>query len=550
MYLKNEKGVTLIALTITIIVMIILSSVIIRSSNTHINTQKRDKLYSDIDNLNNKISKYYIEYGDIPVLSKQYCNKEELIALLDTNKSSNGVELNNSTDDNNTTINPNDDDSYYIIDLEKLSGLTLNYGYNSDYNSAKESADNISTNIQDVYIINKTTHQIYYPKGIYTEDYMYYCYNLNSKDISFSWEYKKDSNGRKTIITNRKIELPIGTYINYNAAATDVEGKTIVEKTITSNGGSPTDTGIDRYYKASEKTLAEGNGHGAQTFSNKAVTNGWRVLGADDTTGELLIISADPIQTTETVNFVLQGIAGYNYGEQELNKVCSVFGSGYGATGARSVNIDDLNKITGYNPNNVGKYDPEQNIIGTKYGKDQPYEYGNQTTYAWTETENQISWSGSNTKSGIGSNSKYVTYGFNWYDIASKTWKNSQSTTTPTAIAAFTSTSYDYYPDSLNALSGTGEGLSTESEEYKTLFMNKMGSKVGYFLASSCVFSDSSRVIFGMHIVSSNGRVYFNDLYYSYGNVLELNRGVRPVVSLKADIELERQEDGSYNIIK
>ena len=360
------------------------------------------------------------------------------------------------------------------------------------------------------------------------------------------WMYKKDSKGRETIVTNGVYELPIGTYINYNAAATDAKGETIVEKKITSNAGSPTDTGS---YIAKDKTLTEGNGYGPQEYSNKATTNGWRVLGVDEKTGELLIISADPVKTTGNVDFYLRGIAGYNYGEQELNKVCSVFGSGYGATGARSVDVDDINKITGYNPNNVGKYDPEQKTTGTKYGAGEAYEYGNQTTYAWTETANQISWSGSNTKSGTGSNSNYATYGFNWYDIASKTWKNSmQDTTAPATIATLTSTRYYYYPDSLNTSSGTGEGLSTASEEYKTLFMNKAESKVSYWLASSYVNTYSNFAYFGLRYVSSRGSVNSNTLYSSYGYVYSPSLGVRPVVSLKSDIQLGEGTSGSYDL--
>ena len=361
------------------------------------------------------------------------------------------------------------------------------------------------------------------------------------------WMYKKDSKGRETIVTNGIYDLPIGTYINYNAAATDAKGETVVEKKITSNAGSPTDTG---YYKASEKMVTEGNGYGPQTFSNKATTNGWRVLGVDEKTGELLIISADPVKSTDNKEFYLRGIAGYTYGESELDKVCSIFGSGYGATGARSVDVDDVNKITGYNPNNVGKYDPEQKTIGTKCGKDQPYEYGNQTTYTWTATANVVSWSGSNTKSGTGSaQSKYADYGFNWYDIGSKTWKNSmQDTTMPATIATLTSTSYYYYPDSLKTSSGAGEGLRTTSEEYKTLFMNKAGSKVSYWLASSYVTTISSLAGFGMRSVYSYGNVYYDNLYGSYGRVNSPSRGVRPVVSLKSDIQLGEGTEGSYDI--
>ena len=355
------------------------------------------------------------------------------------------------------------------------------------------------------------------------------------------WMYKKDKKGRETIITNGIYELPIGTYINYDPTK-DENGKEI-EKTTTSNGGSPTDTG---YYKASEKTVTEGNGYGPQEYSNKATTNGWRVLGVNEETGELLIISADLVKTTNNSDFYLRGIAGYNYGEQELNKVCSIFGSGYGATGARSVNVDDVNKITGYNPNNVGKYDPNQTGEGTKFGKSYSYEYGNQTTYTWTSTANQISWSGSNTKKGKGTDDNYATYGFNWYDIASKTWKNSKQNAT--TITTITSDYYHYYPDSLDVLSGAGEGLSTESEEYKTLFMNKASEKISYWLAFTCANTGSDYTSFGMRYVTSNGYVYFRDLYFSTGRVLAQIRGVRPVVSLKINIRLKERTDGSYDL--
>ena len=363
------------------------------------------------------------------------------------------------------------------------------------------------------------------------------------------WVYKKDSKGRETIVTNGVYGLQIGTYINYNAATIDAKGEKIEKKTITSEGGSPTDTGTNLRYKANEKKLTEGNGYGPQTFSNTAKTNGWRVLGVDEETGELLIISADPVKTAADAGFYLRGIAGYNYGEQELNKVCSIFGKGYGATGARSVNVDDVNKITGYNPNNVGKYDPEKKTTGTKCGKDKAYEYGNKTTYSWTTTANEISWSGSNTKSGKGSNSDYATYGFNWYDIASKTWKNSmQNKAISPTIATLTSTTYYYHPDSLNTSPGVGEGLNTANKEYETLFKNKAGSKVDYWLASSYIYPNSDYVYFGICYVNSNGDVRRGNLYGSHGEVVNYSNGVRPVVALRYDIQLGKGTSGSYDL--
>ena len=51
-----------------------------------------------------------------------------------------------------------------------------------------------------------------------------------------------------------------------------------------------------------------------------------------------------------------------------------------------------------------------------------------------------------------------------------------------------------------------------------------------------------------MRYVTSNGYVYFRDLYFSTGRVLTQIRGVRPVVSLKINIRLKERTDGSYDL--
>ena len=366
------------------------------------------------------------------------------------------------------------------------------------------------------------------------------------------WSYKEDSQGRKTIVTNGVLELKIGDYINYNAVAIDANEENIKEETITSNAGTPTET---KFYKAEEKIVTEGNGASNQTFSNKATTNGWRVLGVDETTGEILIISADPVKTTGNANFNLRGIAGYNYGEKELDKVCSVFGKGYGATGARSVDVDDVNKITGYNPKNTGKYDPEQTGSETKFCAKLIYEYGNEATYNWTETEDQISYLGKNNAKGSVLESDYGTYGFNWYDEETKTWKNSMrsdDSTFPAEIVTLTSTRYYYYPNTLTESSSETEvGIKTTSPEYLTLFCNKAGAKISYWLASPYVHTGSGYAHFGLQIVDSNGFVYSSNLYISHGYPYNPSYGVRPVVSLRSDIKLQYDKTKTcYDIIE
>jgi len=181
MNFRNNKGVTLMALTITIIVMLIITSTIIYNSKNQAKMEKINKFYNDIETLNSKIEDYYLKYGDIPILvpesGEAYCNKVELIKILEDKAFYSDLTLNTK---DGQIVNPNDGDEYYIIDLEKLGGFTLNFGYGDQYTKVKENPELINkNNIKEIYIINKDTNQIYYPSGIVTNGSIYYVYNID-----------------------------------------------------------------------------------------------------------------------------------------------------------------------------------------------------------------------------------------------------------------------------------------------------------------------------------------------------------------------------------
>lgn len=119
--------------------------------------------------------------------------------------------------------------------------------------------------------------------------------------------------------------------------------------------------------------MSHGNGHSTQTFTANSNIK-WRVLNVNYTSGEVTLISETPLQTDAGQAFYLSGAIGYLYAEQELNEICKIYGYGKGAntaktfeyetgdevegldkgtiigSGARSINVDDINKITGYAP--------------------------------------------------------------------------------------------------------------------------------------------------------------------------------------------------------
>ena len=171
MKIKNNKGITLLSLTVTIIILLVITGAMIFNAKNQISMQKVNKLNTDIQLLNSKVDEYYLKYGELPILC-EYTNKSNFNNLLKTLASGRGASL-------NCDININDGDTYVVIDIEKLGGINLNYGYekDGDYFKLKQNRTINSENMEDkIYVINTKTHQIYFPHGVFADDIMYYTF--------------------------------------------------------------------------------------------------------------------------------------------------------------------------------------------------------------------------------------------------------------------------------------------------------------------------------------------------------------------------------------
>lgn len=205
----------------------------------------------------------------------------------------------------------------------------------------------------------------------------------NKKVSQIAKQYKASDedmeNEYQKAVNNLKVEdyVKVGDYVDYNPTIASKDGTKVEESKLSYT--SPTGT-------ASE----HGNGKTEQTFKATADTK-WRVLSIKNGTVEL--ISENVIKTFDTNSeFVLRGARGYLYAEQELNEACKIFGYGYGAdttkggnytvggpldtlvtgkiegTGARSITVEDINKIAGvYEENGQMKYS-DGTIINSNYG--------------------------------------------------------------------------------------------------------------------------------------------------------------------------------------
>lgn len=136
-----------LALLLWIIIILLFLYVITSGISNGIKISKLNNMYKDIKSLEEKISLYYLNTGNIPMVED--------------------YKIENFSD---KSINPNDNDNYYEIDLEKLENLQLSYG---DGNLGQK----------DKYIINEQSHTIYYYEGIEYKGKVFYTRDINYYNV-------------------------------------------------------------------------------------------------------------------------------------------------------------------------------------------------------------------------------------------------------------------------------------------------------------------------------------------------------------------------------
>ena len=176
---------------------------------------------------------------------------------------------------------------------------------------------------------------------------------------------------------------------------------------------------------------------------------------------------------------------------------------GTGASTARCITVDDVNKITGYNPRNVGVRDEKQVGNGIPYGVNTSYEYGTNTIY--TLTSSGVKYETSNNRgNGTSSYTK-----FTYYDETNKVWKDLATNGNKTVENNY----YKYYPTTLKDEDNSNAtiGIGNNTKEYSTIF-GKTGTDF-YWLASKCTYNKNGSVEYGLRTVGINSTLMGDDNY-------------------------------------
>ena len=253
----------------------------------------------------------------------------------------------------------------------------------------------------------------------------------------------------------------------------------------------------------------------------------WKVLGAEN--GKLLLTTENAV-TSKTISgddAVLgvwdEATSSYKNAEDELNKLCVENISldnltdeiKSKVTEVRSIKVEDINRVTGY--------DPKTAENGKPYGAGNVCQYGNEVTYSVVKDE-------SGTVTGVKYESKNVESKSGTSTTFKKFWapNTSANITSPYTV---TSTYYGY--------AGI-YGLEYGSNAYQLLFgeHGNSGDKwKSYYLASSWELAIEECAAFNLHSVQGGNVNESSCLWYSYQGGSSINIGVRPVVSLASDFQ-------------
>lgn len=265
----------------------------------------------------------------------------------------------------------------------------------------------------------------------------------------------------------------------------------------------------------------------------------WKVLGAEN--GKILLISADNIDANEDEYFYMFVEKFYINGIKELNNICNIYGYGIEAQSTRSVTVEDVNKITGYDPK----------INGSAY--DGLNEYGNIVTYEIVEGE--FTYTTTNGLSEKVKNNNIIVNGMFWY-IKDEEWKEVLN---PGERRIFDINVYKYSASQDSSYAEKRKinmNMSSNSKEYKMLFKNsKDSNEARYYLASRVIKmrDDYNYAInYGLRTVSYGG--VGNSTGVLENELSNNTYGVRAVVTLKSDVKLNstKTENGitTWDIVK
>ena len=154
--IKNQKGITMIILTIAIIILVLVSNILIYNAKDEVYIEHLEKMYTDIETLRDKVIEHSIQYGALPANTKVEYS------------------LNGKDDLKENWISEEElEHKFYVIDLKALEGISLNYGRDYEKIYSGIVSEDLSK-LEDIYIVSEVSQNVYYVKGVSSNGKKYY----------------------------------------------------------------------------------------------------------------------------------------------------------------------------------------------------------------------------------------------------------------------------------------------------------------------------------------------------------------------------------------
>jgi len=506
---KTEKGITLVALVVTIVVLLILAGVSINTVLGDDGIIKKAKEAAEATkraSAEEEMNRLVLEYQ----LAK---NDETLESFLKEKVTEGRIDGVTDNGDGTITITKKVEGKDYTITVKKPAASTPSVKVGairvvSDSTGAGSSLGEASTRKgTTLYIMIESTISggttTVSPKVPYavTENGTYkFTVTGTVNGTAYTKEVSVTVNQFKNSILE-DINIKIGDSVNYTY---DPAGSYSLSSTYSGN--------------SSNQTVAQTTG----------LT--WKVLNVDKENDTVDIISTNP--TSSTVNFY--NILGYNNGPYLMNEICKAqYSNKTLGVNARSINLLDMEKhltSPGITARNAYQYDSST----AKYGKTKTYTsntkypslYANQKGAGPNITEAEASKKITQPKTDAG-NDPYE---------ESKAIAKTEPTTDQT--------------------SGTGSPL-TVTQTYYNIPINDTNYGTAYsilangtpfWVAARYVDTNSSNATFGLRFAGTG--TYGYRMFRSDGSTHGNDFALRPVVSLPSSLLTGEQTNGAWNLSK
>ena len=485
MNLKGNKGISLISLIITVIILLMVTSAIIFNTKNQFNIRQINSLKNDINELSNRVEDYYLKYGELPILCKytdknypKLKDKEDFQEQIYLNAQEKGADVNND-------ISEADGNDYGVIDLEKLENLSLNFGYDKDYFDIKngDKQINIENPEDEIYVINLLSHQIYFPHGIFVDNVMYYSGDTD------------------------KYHITTETSINIKASDTKNKNKEYYEKLYGS---------IVNYSKTISTSLE----------------NKWKILYSDG--NNFYLISDGYIQIPEGTyySFIRVDDDKAKFTSTGADGIIPKYTNGIGSINAEIVkkwNNDffNVNKLTGNGQSNMkalaSMTDTSDNSYWKSFTDNSTAEYtiGGPTIEMLFDSYNQTHGTNYGAKAFPKSANGVQADGYK-INVERKT-EDSNPNWTTLINAIFSQDTNKLYISEKDVINQT---------------TNEPVNPSGYWLASPSTLAEDT-----MMCCYNSGKID------GHATISSNNIGFRPIVCLKSNVKLKQLQDGSYDIV-